>query len=312
MKNKINIVLATDANYAQHAAVAMTSILLNTKSAAEVQFYILDDGLLDADKEKLQATATKHTSHVTFIKVQDPRLAKVFVSGTLTKAAYYRLDIAEILPAEVEKAIYLDCDLLVLQDIQLLWDIDLQGKPVGAVEDYGILASQGKRQEKAHSFGWQEENSYFNSGVLVIDLNKWRAADYGGQLLEKVNTKKYRHHDQDALNDILQGNWCRLPLAWNVIPPVFNMPLRVAMNKNLREQAVKALQAPAIIHYAGGYKPWEYAKTTGFNEYYYACLAQSAYKDAKMPQPNPKKTGHSLSRQLWRLKWSRAVQKFSV
>jgi lipopolysaccharide biosynthesis glycosyltransferase len=304
---KINIVLAADNNYAQHAAVAMTSILMNTRQPGQVQFYLIDDGIDAASQEKITATVQKWQSAVSFVQPPQGKLQDVFVSGNLTRAAYYRLAIADILPVTVQKVIYLDCDLLVLQDIVALWQLDMQGQPLSAAEDFGILASKGKCAEKQQSFGWQAQDSYFNSGVLILDLAQWREQAYTDKLLRLVVAKHYRHHDQDALNEVFLGHWCKLPLRWNVIPPVFNMPLRVAINKKYRLLASAALRDPAVIHYAGGYKPWEYPEQQGFNEKYYYYLAQSTFQNAHMPQPNPRKKGHSLQRQMWRLKWGQFV-----
>ena len=198
----------------------------------------------------------------------------------------------------------MDCDLLVLGEITELWNLDMQSKPIAAAEDYGILSSKGKRAEKTKNFDWKEDDSYFNSGVLLIDVKQWRDNDYAGKLIKLVGERSFRHHDQDALNYMFMDKWTKLPLRWNVIPPVFNMMPRIAFNSKMRKKAVEALQNVGIFHYAGGYKPWEYTIHEGFNEKYYEYLAHTEYKNVKMPQPNLKKKGHSINRQMWRLKWA--------
>ena len=87
------------------------------------------------------------------------------------------------------------------------------------------------------------------------------------------------------------------------------MNLSIIKNKIMRQNALKALNNISIIHYAGGYKPWEYKIYKGFNEGYYEYLGKTEYKNAKMPQPN-KKTNHSIIRQLLRLKWAFLIKKF--
>lgn len=305
MSDKINIVFAADDNYVQHAAVAMVSILKNTEKAFQIQFFLIDDQISSFNKDKISKTVKKWNSNITFLNVKNEALKKGFVSGNLTRAAYFRIDIPNILPLEVEKVIYLDCDLLVLGDISELWNFDMQNQPVAAAEDFGILASKKKCENKKKQFGWTEVTSYFNSGVMLLDLNQWRLQNYTADLLKYIIEKKYRHHDQDALNELFAGNWVRLPLKWNVIPPVFNMTLRVVLNKKFRQEALHAVHDIAIMHFAGGYKPWEYKCFSGFNEWYYQCLALSGYKDVPMPQPNFKKNGHSIYKQLLRLKWTK-------
>ncbi len=307
--DKINIVLATDKNYAQHAAVTITSILCNTAQQSNIKFYIIDDNIDDDNKTKLQDTVKQFNSNIIFVKIPENSLNQVFVSGGITRAAYFRLAIPNILPKTVNKVIYLDCDLIVLDDIVNLWNLDMCQKPVAATEDFGILSSTSKCREKEINLNWKKEYSYFNSGVLLIDVMLWRKNNYASQLIELVQTHKFRHHDQDALNYLFMNNWTSLPLCWNVIPPVFNMNLSIIKNKIMRQNALKALNNISIIHYAGGYKPWEYKIYKGFNERYYEYLGKTEYKNAKMPQPN-KKTNHSIIRQLLRLKWAFLIKKF--
>lgn len=306
--DKINIIFATDENYAQHAAVAIASILCNTAYPSNIHFYIIDDNIDDDNKNKLQNTVLKFNSNINFVNISENSLNQVFVSGSITRAAYFRLTIPNILPKSVNKVIYLDCDLIVLGDIINLWNIDMCQKPIAATADFGILSSNGKRYEKEVNLNWKKEYSYFNSGVLLIDVMLWRKNNYADKLIELVQTHKFRHHDQDVLNYLFMNNWTLLPLYWNVIPPVFNMNLSIIKHKTMRQKALHALNNICIIHYAGGYKPWEYKIYKGFNEKYYEYLAKTEYKNVKMPQPNIKKK-HSINRQLLRLKWAAFIKR---
>lgn len=308
--NKIYIALATDKNYAQHAAVAMVSVLVNSKEPKNIQFFIIDDNIDNENKNKMRLSVEKFGSSIEFIKVKEKTLDNVFVSGNLTKAAYLRLTIPDILSSAIKKVIYLDCDLLVLDDIRKLWNIDMQSKPVAAAEDYGILSSSGKCSEKNTNLDWKKEYSYFNSGVLILDLQEWRRNGYSQKLVDLVLSRNFRHHDQDALNFLFMKNWCPIPLRWNIIPPIFNMTFNVMINKNFFRKSLVALQNKGIVHYAGGYKPWEYSEYKGFNDNYYKYLSLTAYKDVIMPQPNLKKKNHSIQRQLWRLKWADLILKY--
>lgn len=310
MSQDINIVLASDGNYAQHACVAMTSVLLNTEKPEKIRFFLIDDNIDEKNKALCLNTIEKNGGRLSFVTANEDALKNAYISGSLTRAAYFRLDIPNILPIDVERAIYLDCDLLVLDEIKKLWNYDMQNNPVAAVEDYGILSSKGKRAEKTKNFDWKEDDSYFNSGVLLIDVKQWRENNYAGKLIKLVGERSFRHHDQDALNYMFMGKWGKLPIRWNVIPPIFNMMPRIAFDSKMRKNAIKALRNIGIFHYAGGYKPWEYDVYKGFNEKYYEYLAHTEYKNVKMPQPNHKKKNHSVNRQMWRLQWAKLIQKF--
>ncbi len=308
---KIHIVFASDSNYAQHAAVAMTSILTNMEAPERAAFYLLDDEVEPAVRRKMQGTVEHFGSELSFIPVDASAFSELFVSGQLSRTAYFRLEMGTLLPETVQKAIYLDCDLLVKEDIQKLWNHDMQGHPLAAVPDLGIMASSKDWKKKQRELGLKQEDLYFNSGVLMVDLKQWREQDYGRRVEQLAHDNAYQHHDQDALNKAFYGNWQPLPLRWNVIPPVWNMFAKILLRTRFRKAALEARRDIAILHYAGGYKPWEYEIHPGFNEYYYELLERTEFRDAVMPRPDKRRKGRSIRRQMLRLKaadcWQRLL-----
>lgn len=301
MRDVINIVLASDDNYAQHVAVLAASVLSNTK--AKVNIHLLSDAV---SKERLTLINNTVQSRGSTLRVYDMSsydcFDNLFTSGHISKAAYFRLDIANILPEEVNKVIYMDVDLLVLQDIAELWQYDLQGRPLAAVPDYGIMASKRLMKQKQNVIGLPMDSLYFNSGVVIMDLEQWRKHGYAKQVIELAAAGNLPHHDQDALNKVFMGNWTALPLKWNVIPPVFNLFSKILLNGDLRKNAIAARKDKAILHFAGRYKPWEFDLHMGFNDAYYFYLQQTKFSDVKMPQPGKNMKGKSIIRQMVRLR----------
>lgn len=302
MDNKINIVFASDNNYAQHTAVAMASVLVNTKVQQKIQFYLIDDEIQQENKEKIIKTVQNLGGNIEFIKIKNSKLEDCYVSGELSRASYFRLDIANILDESIEKIIYLDCDLLVYDDIEKMWQLDMGGKPVAATCDLGIMASARVRKQKNKFIGLPFDTPYFNAGVLIMDLKKWRDGNYAEAIIALATQNKYPNHDQDALNKFFMNNWQEIPLRWDVIPPVFNLFFKILNKPDLRKKAIEAKLNPAIFHYAGGYKPWEYEIHDGFNDKYYEYLKLTEYKDAKMPQFDKRRKNRSIKRQMLRLK----------
>ena len=302
MDNKINIVFASDNNYAQHTAVAMASVLVNTKVPQKIQFYLIDDEIQQENKEKITKTVQNLGGNIEFIKIKNSKLEDCYVSGELSRASYFRLDIANILDENIEKIIYLDCDLLVYDDIEKMWQLDMGGKPVAATCDLGIMASARVRKQKNKFIGLPFDAPYFNAGVLIMDLKKWRDDNYAEAIIALATQNKYPNHDQDALNKFFMNNWQEIPLRWDVIPPVFNLFLKILTKPDLRQKAIEAKLNPAMFHYAGGYKPWEYEIHNGFNDKYYEYLKLTEYKDAKMPQFDKRRKNRSIKRQMLRLK----------
>ena len=198
MSGNINIVFACDSNYAQHATVAMMSILKNTVDPTRIVFYLLDDQIDLSVKRKMQTSIEQAHAAIHFCEVAADQFASFFVSGQLSRAAYFRLEMGHLLPSTVERVIYLDCDLLVLDDIAALWNHDMGGHPLAAVMDLGIMASSKDWRGKQERLGFSKRDRYFNSGVLMVDLAAWRAHDYGRQAEQLAAKNAYRHHDQDA------------------------------------------------------------------------------------------------------------------
>lgn len=300
MNKTINIVLCSDDNYAQHIAVVMASVMANTE--AQVCFFVINDNISQEKIIKLKNTAAKFNTVIEFIDVPEEKFTNVYLSGHVSKAAYFRLALADILPVDIEKAIYLDVDLLVYDDINKLWQYDLKTFPLGAVKDFGIMASGRLCKQKREVIRLPENEAYFNSGVLLINLKQWREKNYTTQILEVINKNSFPHHDQDALNKIFMKNWLQIDLRWNIIPPVFNLFTKILLNKTFRSAAIRAKRNPGIIHYAGRYKPWEFTLHQGFNDMYYKYLKQTAFADEKMPQPGKNMKGKSIFRQILRLK----------
>ena len=93
-----------------------------------------------------------------------------------------------------------------------------------------------------------------------------------------------------------------IPLRANVIPPVFYLFSKILLNSKFRNAAVCAKAVPAIVHYAGRYKPWEFPKYSGFNDKYYLYLSNTDFSEVNMPQPSKNMQGKSICRQIIRLK----------
>ena len=300
--DKINVALAADNNYAQHVAVVMASIIANTSDLNRLCFYLLSDGITADKIAKLQATLAGTGAKLVVCDLSSYKgFEKLYTSGHISKAAYFRLDMANILPNNVKKVIYMDVDLLVFKDIAELWNFDMQRKAIAAVPDYGIMASKRLMHQKHEVIGLATNKKYFNSGVVIMDLAQWREHDYSSKVIELAANGNFPHHDQDALNKLFMDNWSELPLTWNVIPPVFDLLPKVLFNSCFRQSAIQARKNIAILHYAGRYKPWEFVIKEGFNDRYYTYLKQTAFANERMPQPSKNMKGKSLTRQMLRI-----------
>lgn len=302
MSEIMNLVLTCDDNYAQHAAITLMSAYGKTKNKQNLATFILDGGISEAKKNKIIQSIKQCGGQVSFIKIDADEYEGMYTSHQYSLAIYYRLALPQILDNSKKKCIYVDCDLLFYDDIEKLWNIDLKCHPIGAIEDIGLTTSKKRFLEKQRDIGLKATSSYFNSGVVIMDLEQWRDKGYSNIALELAANNDFKSHDQDVLNKLFMDNWEQIDLRWNVIPPITYLYPKIVLNKKNRERSLEARRNPGILHYAGRYKAWEFAEYPEFNVCYYKLLKQSAFKDEVMPQLSKQNIGRNFNKELLKLR----------
>jgi lipopolysaccharide biosynthesis glycosyltransferase len=186
----------------------------------------------------------------------------------LTAATLLRLLLPSLL-SDIDRVVYLDCDLVVLQDITTLYDTELLDFPLAACLDFWLTGAPlfappvvGWGVGDWHKFLSEvvrlaDCKSYFNSGVLVMDLKRFRNTGIISAVEEFLEQTNYKtvFVDQDALNHVINGAFVRLDSRWNVLGNRSKTDLSNADCK-IAASAALSHSDPWIIHYAGPYKPW--------------------------------------------------------
>jgi lipopolysaccharide biosynthesis glycosyltransferase len=244
----IPVVASSDDNYAYPLGIMFISLLENTKNPERFHLFIIDGGISDKKKNSLQKEVVKRSSQLTFLTINDEVYANFPTRAHISAPAYYRISIPELFHESVTRAIYLDCDLIIKNDLQKLWDIDLEGHAIAAAENIS---------SSTYTASGLKQPDYFNSGVMIIDLDKWRE----NNIPNKVRNFKTEHpelictNDQCALNGVFKGRWKRLPLNWN-----FQSGLYRSSSQTKRiikdDDSKNPIWSPFIIHYIGWSKPW--------------------------------------------------------
>lgn len=289
--SEIVIAFGLDAGYAAHAGAAIASILAAAPQRA-YRFAMLHDGV-PAD---LQAQVQMCAPGARFDWLAPPEelLACSGVHGHVSRATYARFAIPDLL-RDCRRVLYLDCDLIVLADLQPLFTGDLRGAALGAVSDHWIdpLAF-------AQSWGLERADArYFNAGVLVLDLDVLRQEGGFSRALETLNTHGSRlpFMDQDALNHAFWGRWHPLDRVWNV--------QRAAVMRGFEDaaqaQAGLETRRPKIIHYTGGQKPWRRGAYHPYAGAYLQALARTPFWDKVLSAGGP--VWHERLRARWN--WAR-------
>ncbi len=242
MSNKINILSTIDKNYFNQYKVLIISILENTSYEKDVIFYLGEKDLDKKQKENLKEHIKKYGAKINFIKKPEVDFLKYNHRKHISEVTHYRTAILENM--DIKKIIYLDPDIVVLDDIKKLFDKNLEGKTIGGVKDYIM--------------GLREENNYFNAGVLLIDVPKWKENNYGRRCIEYLekNHDKLSCENQDTMNIVTKNDKKFLDLRWNRQKWIWDDTAKgMRILKNKYKELIKN---PSLIHYTGKIKPWHY------------------------------------------------------
>jgi lipopolysaccharide biosynthesis glycosyltransferase len=295
--DSIPVVCALDDGYAMPMATMVCSLLDHLNPQCKLQLYVIDGGIQPGSKAKILASVNADRCTITWLqpdRAMLDRMSQFKTSGHLSLSTYYRLFLPELLPIALEKVIYLDCDLIVLADLLPLWQLDIAPYYLLAAQDSGIIqvgSDSGLLNYQA--LGIPAEGKYFNAGVLVLNLARWRAVHMGWQIIEYMekNPEFIRLHDQDALNATLFDKWGELDPRWNQTPHLYRN-FRSWQDSPFSEAVYsRTLSEPYIVHFASSAKPWN-RYTHRNHRQFYGYLDQTAWAGWRFP--------------LWKDLWQRA------
>ncbi len=239
------IVLACDEAYAMPLATTLRSIVEANQNSWPLDFHVLANGLSDNTQQKVLNSLPNGSATIRWVPVDLALFRKFSTLSYISKMTYARFVIPEIFPDCVSRVLYLDADILVLDDLQPLWEAPLEGFIVGAILDG--LDSLIKRGEPGLD-GVPRVREYFNAGVLLIDLQRWRKERISEKALEYLNQyPQSPYSDQDALNVACDGLWKKLDSRWN---------FQDFYEKKRLSNMIPA-QLPGIVHFVCNPKPWD-------------------------------------------------------
>ncbi|WP_416860758.1 glycosyltransferase family 8 protein [Helicobacter ganmani] len=264
------ILLTATENYVPFATCLITSIIYNTNKIVgggqnkPYCFYILSDFLSKSTQEKLSKLQAKlsiiYPLEITIHLCDDAE----FRENNLPKLnenylCFYRLLFERFLDFSAQKVLYLDVDMIVLWDLREIFAMDLEDKVCGVVLDYKANRLLMPKDESHPPLNLSQ--GYFNSGLLLIDVQKWRAQEIESQILHSMDSYHFKEHDQSILSYILKDKVKILPLYWNVLVYYFINAKTKEEGGNFnisytRNQLNNALKNPKIVHYYLDYKPW--------------------------------------------------------
>ena len=250
----MNVMYASDDNYAWLMGISMTSLFENNKECEEINVYLFGDNVSVENKQKLYSIASNYNRNFQIVDVNELKLPEKLYTTRYPKSAYSRLFAYDLLPQSIEKILYLDCDIVVVGNLQDLYDKDVDDYAFLAVQDF--LSSGYKKK-----IGIKNTDTYINTGVMLLNLKKFRElplAERIGKFVDQYSAA-ICHADQDIFNGIFQGDF-------SVLPPFYNVMTQ--MNQYSYEQLLRTWHPS---HYYSK-EEIEYAKANPRIYHYTACL----------------------------------------
>jgi lipopolysaccharide biosynthesis glycosyltransferase len=267
-ESTIHIACAADADYVKPMAVMLRSLFANVGPGRTVRVHALDGGIHDRDKARI-AEACGDRGSIHWLAATHSQFPGVPLWGRMSVSTYYKLLIADRLPTDLAKVIWLDCDMVVLGDVARLWDHDLAGRHALATQDSVVpLVSSRSGVAAWQELGLPGDATYFNAGVMMIDLALWRRDRVGDRALDYVRQHRDRVYfwDQEGLNAVLAGQWGELDPRWN-----YNASIPPDSTRTGRGD-------PWIVHFAGNLKPWLFDVRNESTDLYFRYLDMTPWK----------------------------------
>lgn len=291
--NVAHIVYASDDKFAEILGVSIVSLYENSKDMDDIIVYVLDSGISSENRDKLLTVCREYKkTDIHFIPAKDiSKKLEMEVStdrGSLSQ--YARLFVSSDLPEKLARILYLDCDIIIKQSICELWNLDLHGKTIGALMD---AFSKYYRA----NIDLEENDIMFNSGVMLIDLDKWRQNKIEDKLLEFISRKNgwIQQGDQGALNAVLsKDTYCFEP-RFNSVTIFYDFTYKEMMiyrkpPKFYSEEEVRvAVDKPVLIHFTTSFKsirPWVKGCKHRYADEWLRYKTVSPWRDAELWSDN--------------------------
>lgn len=260
MSDILYIAFAIDEDYLQHFTVALVSILENNRESKISVFVMHDIKELKKAFEIIEFFKCSYNVEVNLLQIESQIFNSYPNTAQYPKSIYFRLLIADIIPKNINRLLYLDSDVIITGSLSELLTLDFEDKLLFASEELLTI-----NIPRLNGLGIPIKR-YFNSGVLLINLCVWRLENISSGLMQTA--EKYKEDiifpDQDILNIFLDNQWKELPQTYNTTD----------INK-----VKELIKPPVLIHFMGGSKPWHYLNLHPFNGMYWKYLKLSPYKD---------------------------------
>jgi len=275
----VNIICTIDVKYIKHCAAMLASVFSNTSRLVHV--FLIHNGLADDKFFKLQQFVKEQGHLISLMEIHEDLLKGAPVSDHISIATYFRILIPEIMPHGIEKALFLDSDIIIRRDIGELFEKEISTYSHAAASD------NGSASELIRSNLGMEDRSldYFNAGVMLINLKYWRDNNIAKKAISFIqdHSSKIVYWDQDTLNFVLKGQWLKMSSRWNAIECFYQYSDEKLIELGYPSGEIEGIKSdPYIVHYTGNGKPWVFGCSHPFREDYFAWLKKTPFHIGKL------------------------------
>lgn len=260
-RKELNVIFSTSKIFIQHLTVAITSLLENNKNL-NIKIYIIhnmdDTCVLDMT---IKFIKEKYNIDINLLKVENFDFSTYRTTTYFDTTTYYKLFITRIIPENIDTVLYLDCDIVVNESIEQIANRDISNDYIHAVSELDVITNINRLNKLGYNL-----TRYFNAGVLLINLKKWRQHNVFAELM--IITDRYMQFcewfDQDILNLYFSDNWKEMDKTFNGIYITRPLP-----------------EVPIIIHYNSFSKPWYYVDIHPYKYLYWKYLKLTPFRGNK-------------------------------
>lgn len=261
----MNVIWSTSDSYSEIAATSITSLLDNSQNVEKINVYVIDMGISSVHRSWIEEIVERYHRKLIWIEKLDiESISGMHIDvGRWHISTFSRLFLSHVLPEEIKKIIYIDCDMIIRHSLKELWEMDMDDAWVMSADD-----CRGKRYRD--NIGIPRESLYTNNGLMVIDLEAWDRNNVESLFIDFI--KRYNgditYMDQGVLNGVFQplNKIKLLPLSYNAQTACYDLGYKgLELCRNpiwayTEEEFNKGIEDPYIVHFTtcfmSGTRPW--------------------------------------------------------
>lgn len=288
ISNTMHIAFCLDNNYVPYCAGVIASVIENNKGE-KIVFHLFGDGISEDNSERLTAWINYFEDVSLKMYAISKDDFKDFPVGDayINISTYFRLLIPALL-ADLEKVIYLDCDVVVNGSLRELWNTDISSYAVAGVRD---RINDCVRVYNRLRYPMQD--GYLNAGVLLINLKRWREDGIFEKAVSIARTmpKQLKNHDQDIINLIYHDSKFFVDFKYNLLEYYMYTEDWLYLDRKYYPEIEMACHAPVIVHFCMPQKPWHYECINPYQEKFLKYMRMTPWADLPLVHRHRKLSG---------------------